>query len=166
MATGAYDNGKGSSYPLTKMNFLVTVDTIAGTAAFSEVTGIEATVDVIEFRQGNSGSLAPVKLPGLVKHGNVTLKMGYIISSPFKTWVMECVSEMRGQPPRQNVTIELIDINAGAPTQVVTSSVGARQWTLTNAWVTHYTGPELDAANSDVAIESVEIAFEEMVIPN
>ena len=46
MATGAYDNGKGSAYPLTKMNFLVTVDSIAGTAAFSEVTGIEATVDM------------------------------------------------------------------------------------------------------------------------
>jgi phage tail-like protein len=85
MATGAYDNGKGSAYPLTKMNFLVTVDQVSGVAAFSEVTGIEATVDVIEFRQGNSGSLAPVKIPGLVKHGNVTLKMGYIVDSAFKT---------------------------------------------------------------------------------
>ncbi len=166
MAAGAYDNGSGSAYPLTKMNFLVTVDGVAGTAAFSEVTGIEATVDVIEFRQGNSGSLAPVKMPGLVKHGNVTLKMGYILASPFKTWCMECVSEIRGQIPRNNVTIELIDINAGAPSQLVTSSVGARQWTLTNAWVTKYNGPDLDAKTSDVAIESVEIAYEELVIPN
>ena len=166
MATGPYDNGKGSAYPLTKMNFLVTVDSIAGTAAFSEVTGIEASVDVIEFRQGNSGSLAPVKLPGLVKHGNVTLKMGYIISSPVKTWVMECVSETRGQIPRQNVTIELIDINSGSPNTLITSSQGARQWTLTTAWVTKYTAPDLDAKNSDVAIETVEIAYEELVIPN
>ena len=44
-----------------------------------EETGLEATVDVIEFRQGNSSSLAPVKIQGLVKHGNVTLKMGYTI---------------------------------------------------------------------------------------
>ena len=166
MATGAYDNGKGSAYPLTKMNFLVTVDTIAGTAAFSEITGIESTVDVIEFRQGNSGSLAPVKIPGLVKHGNVTLKMGYIVSSPFKTWVMECVSETRGQIPRQDVTIELIDINSGAPSTLVTSAQGARQWTLKNAWVTKYNAPDLDAKNSDVAIESVELAYEELIIPN
>lgn len=165
-AATAYDNGAGSAYPLTKMNFLVTVDTVAGTAAFSEVTGVEASVDVIEFRQGNSGSLAPVKMPGLVKHGNVTLKMGYIISSAFKTWVMECVSEIRAQIPRRNVTIELIDINSGAPTQVVTSSQGARQWTLTNAWVTKYTAPDLDAKTSDVAIETVEIAYEELIIPN
>jgi phage tail-like protein len=162
----AYKNDKNSDYPLTKMNFLVTVNNIAGTAAFSEVTGVEATVEPIEFRQGNSASLAPVKIPGLVKHGNVTLKMGYIINSPFKTWIQECVSETRGQIPRQNVTIELIDINPGAPAQLVTAATGTRQWTLTNAWVTKYSAPDLDAKTSDVAIESVEIAYEELVIPN
>ena len=166
MATGPYENERKSAYPLTNMNFLVTVDGIPGSAAFSEITGVEATVDVIEFRQGNSGSLAPVKLPGLVKHGNVTLKMGYIISSAFKTWVMECVSETRGTIPRQDVTIELIDINPPPPQSAVTSSVGSRQWTLTNAWVTKYNAPDLDAKTSDIAIESVELAYEELVIPN
>ncbi|MBR3307546.1 MAG: phage tail protein [Lachnospiraceae bacterium] len=161
-----YENSNGSSYPLTKMNFLVTVDSVAGTAAFSEVSGVEASVDVIEFRQGNSGSLAPVKIPGLVKHGNVTLKMGYILDSAFKEWIKECVTEIRGAIPRNNVTIELIDINTGAPNALVTSAVGTRQWTLTNAWVTKYNAPDLDAKTSDVAIESVEIAYEELVIPN
>ena len=161
-----YENSKGLSYPLTKMNFLVKVANVEGTAAFSQVTGIDATVDVIEFRQGNANSLAPVKIPGLVKHGNVTLKMGYIIDSPFKTWVQECVSETRGQMPRYDVTIELIDINPGAPTQTVTTPTGTRTWTLTNAWVAKYNAPDLDAGNSGVAIESVEIAYEELVIPN
>ena len=92
--------------------------------------------------------------------------MGYILSSAFKTWVMECVSETRGQIPRQSVTIELIDINSGAPNTLVSTAQGARQWTLKNAWVTKYTAPDLDAKNSDVAIESVEIAYEELIIPN
>ena len=65
-----------------------------------------------------------------------------------------------------NSFCKLIDINSGAPTAAVTSSVGARQWTLTNAWVTKYSAPDLDAKNSDIAIESVEIAYEELVIPN
>ena len=69
-------NSSGLYYPLTKMNFLVSVDQVTGVAAFTEVTGIDASVDVIEFRQGNSNSLAPVKIQGLVKHGNITLKMG------------------------------------------------------------------------------------------
>ena len=167
MATGPYDNGTaGIVYPLTKMNFLVTVDGIDGTAAFSEVSGIEATVEPIEFRQGNSNSLAVVKVPGLVKHGNVTLKLGYSMNSAFKAWIQECVSEVRGQMPRNNVSIELIDINAGAPTTVPTTTQGQVVWMLTNAWVTKYTAPDLNAKTSEVAIETVEIAYEELVIPN
>lgn len=164
MAT--YDNGNGLQYPLTKMNFLVTVEGVSGTAAFSEVTGVEASVDVIEFRQGNAHSLAPVKIPGLVKHGNVTLKMGYTLDSAFKTWIQECVSEVRGEMPRQKVSIELIDINGGAPSAAVTSITGTRVWVLTNAWVTKYTAPDLNASTSEVAIESVELAYEELIIPN
>ena len=159
-------NGKSFAYPLTKMNFLVTVDGVSGTAAFSEVSGVEATVDVIEFRQGNADSLAPVKIPGLVKHGNVTLKFGYTLDSAFKTWIQECVSEVRGEMPRNNVQIEMIDINGGAPNQKVESITGTRVWVLTNAWVTKYTAPDLDAKTSDVAIESVELAYEELIIPN
>ena len=159
-------NGKQLAYPLTKMNFLVTVDGVSGTAAFSEVTGVEATVDVIEFRQGNANSLAPVKIPGLVKHGNVTLKFGYTLDSAFKTWIQECVSETRGEIPRNNVQIELIDINTGAPQTVSTQVTGTRVWVLTNAWVAKYNAPDLDAKTSDVAIESVELAYEELIIPN
>ena len=156
------------AYPLTKMNFLVTVAGVDGTAAFSEVSGVEATVDVIEFRQGNSGSLAPVKIPGLVKHGNVTLKFGYTSNSAFKTWIQECVSETRGEMPRSQVNIEMIDINGGAPQGVVDTpnTAGSKVWLLTNAWVTKYTAPDLNASTSEVAIESVELAYEELVIPN
>lgn len=162
----AYDNGTGLAYPLTKMNFIVSVGEVDGTAAFSEVTGIEASVDVIEFRQGNAHSLAPVKIPGLVKHGNVTLKFGYTTDSAFKTWIQECVSEVRGEMPRNDVQIELIDINAGAPNAKVENVSGTRVWVLTNAWVTKYSAPDLNASTSEVAIESVELAYEELVIPN
>ncbi|MCR4657924.1 MAG: phage tail protein [Lachnospiraceae bacterium] len=168
MAADPYINN-GSYYPLTKMNFYVSSTEITGTAAFSEVTGIEGTVDVIEFRQGNSASLAPVKIPGLVKHGNVTFKMGYIQNSTFKDWIIECVSERRkdGAYPRHDLTVELIDINMGSPQQPVTSNSAAnRVWLLKNAWVTKYSAPDLDAKTSDVAIETMEVAYEELQIPN
>ena len=163
----AATNSSGLYYPLTKMNFLVTIGDDGGDiAAFNEVTGVDATVDVIEFRQGNSHSLAPVKIQGLVKHGNVTLKMGYTRGQEFKNWIIDCVSERRGETPRKNVTIELIDINSGAPESLVNSVSGEVTWVLTNAWVTKYTGPDLNASTSEVAIESVEIAYEELTIPN
>nr|DAH42142.1 MAG TPA: major tail protein [Bacteriophage sp.] len=168
MAVSAYDNGNGLAYPLTKMNFYVHIDGVEGAnAAFSEVTGIEASVDVIEFRQGNANSLAPVKIPGLVKHGNVTLKMGYTLDNGFKTWLRECVSEVRGPMPRYNVQIEMIDINSGAPQSKVNNLTGGvRVWMLTNAWVAKYNAPDLNALQSEVAIETLELAYEELVIPN
>ena len=92
--------------------------------------------------------------------------MGYTLDSAFKTWIQECVSETRGEMPRNNVQIELIDINTGAPQTVNTTVTGTRVWILTNAWVTKYNAPDLDAKTSDVAIESVELAYEELIIPN
>ena len=159
-------NSSGLYYPLTKMNFLVSVDQVTGVAAFTEVTGIDASVDVIEFRQGNSSSLAPVKIQGLVKHGNITLKMGYTRSQNFKDWVYSCVKEQRGETPRRNITIELIDINAGSPQSIAENVSGPVIWVLKNAWVAKYSGPDLNASTSEVAMETVEIAYEEMEIPN
>lgn len=160
-------NSASMYYPLTKMNFLVTVADVAGTAAFNEVTGIEASVDVIEFRQGNAGSLAPVKIPGLVKHGNITLKMGYTRAQAFKTWIQNCVSERRNVAFRHNVTIEMVDISDQTPQAVLKTVKDATlTWILKDAWVAKYIGPDLNASASEVAIESVEIAYEELIIPN
>lgn len=157
-------------YPLTKMNFVVVAQDVAGVAAFTEVTGIEATVDVVEFRQGNAASLAPVKIPGLVKHGNITLKMGYVSGQGFKDWVMDCVSDTRPVAvKRLTVTIELIDISEKKAPQspvIATNTAEHKIWTLKNAWVAKYTGPDLNASVSEVAIETMELAYEEITLPN
>ena len=159
-------NSGGMPYPLTKMNFFVSVDG-GGTAAFNEVTGIDASVDVVEFRQGNSGSLTPVKIPGLVHHGNITLKFGYTVGNEFKNWVIKCCSDNRGEGfDRHNVTIELINIQEGGPTSMVEAVGSGPQWVLTDAWVAKYNAPDLNATTSEVAIESVEIAYELLQIPN
>ncbi len=164
------ENESGLFRPLSQMSFVVTTDSEdAGTAAFSEVTGIEGSVDVIEFRQGNAGSMNHVKLPGLVKHGNVTLKFGYTESNAFKTWVMNCVNEQRSAIERVNLTIELIDTvneDVGSGDLMESDGSGAKAWVLTNAWAAKYTGADLNAGTSGVAIESVEIAYEKLTIPN
>ena len=160
-------NSAGMAYPLTKMNFLVSIPDLAGSmAAFSEVTGIEASVDVVEFRQGNAHSLAPVKIPGLVKHGNITLKMGYTIGNGFKKWIQECVSETRGAMPRKTVTIELLDIRDGSPNSAYETVKNNIVWILKEAWVTKCSGPDLNASASEVAIETVELAYGELTIPD
>lgn len=159
--------GGGVSYPLTKMNFVVSLDSADAVAAFSEVNGIQGEVDMIPFRQGNSNSLAPIKLPGLVKHGNVTLKYGFTANSALKTWIVDCMSEQRDPSKiRKNVQIELVDINTKqAPTDIRTTvDTSGHVWILTNAWVQKYTGPDLNANESQVAIETIEIAYETLTI--
>lgn len=158
-----YNSSAGLSVPLTKMNFIVTAD--KATAAFSEVSGVEASVDVIEFRQGNSNSLAPMKLPGLVKHGNVTLKYGCTLNNDFLKWAIDCVSETRSKDIYREVSIELVDVTSAAPNKVAKTTSGKCIWKLKNAWVTKYSAPDLNATANEVAMESVEIAYEELVIP-
>ena len=161
----AYDNGSGLAYPLTKMNFLVQLSSDEADAAFSEVTGIDASADVIEFRQGNSQFLSPVKLSGLVKHGNITLKYGFTSNVKFKQWIERCIADDRKTAlPRQDITIELIDTNNGIAATKYDKTTGNTQntWILKNAWACKYSGPDLNALQSEVAIESVEIAYERL----
>lgn len=158
------ENGSAYSYPLPNMNFLVTFGENL-TAAFTEITGVEATVEEIEFRQGNSNSLAPVKIPGLIKHGNVTMKMGYTTDNDLVEWIYNCIKEQRQGWERKDITIELIDIRTDSPAQKPTANSGAAIWKLKNAWVTKYSAPDFNASGKEVAIESIEVAYEELVTP-
>jgi phage tail-like protein len=151
------------------MNFVVSIGAAASGAAFTEITGLDANVDVVEFRQGNSSSLAPVKIPGLVKHGNITMKYGVTGSTDFRNWIAACISSKRGPIPRAEIMIELIDTIATAPQALETQAkaVDAKAtvgmtWTLTGAWITKYSGVDLNSMQSEVAIETIEVAYEEM----
>ena len=66
--------------------------------------------------------------------------------------------------PRQDITIELIDTNNGIATSKYDKATGNTQntWILKNAWACKYAGPDLNALQSEVAIERVEIAYERL----
>ena len=162
-----YDNGSGLYSPLTKKNFLVKVDGVNGVATFHEARGLEVVRDAIELRQDKAFSVVPV-IPGLVKYGNVTLKKGYNINIEFYQWMHECSCANREEMPRKNVSIELIDINEGTLSTAAESSTGDMEkiWVLKNAWVTEYTAPDFSATADEVVLESIELVYEELMIPN
>lgn len=167
MGATATENSMKNSYPWTNMNFLVTVDGIDATAAFSEASGMEASVDVITFRQGNSGSFSQIKVPGLVKHSEVTLKYGYTESNTFRDWAMACTADRRAaMMSRHDVKIELLDITNGMDgSNTITKGKSSNQYILRDAWISKYSAPEMNANDSGIAIESVEIAFERLELP-
>jgi phage tail-like protein len=135
-------------YPYTKFKFRLEI-TGVDQAGFSEISGFDANVDVIEYREGDSPVSTPVKLPGLTKYGNITLKWGVSSSMELYEW-LQGISE--GDIERKTVTITVL-----GPKGDATAS-----WQLINAWPAKYTAPDFNATASEVAIESLELAHEGM----
>lgn len=133
--------------PYRKFRFRVEVEGIQQ-AGFSEVSGFDASVDVVEYREGNQ-VITPRKLPGLAKYGNITLKWGVTDSMDVYNWMQDCI---QGKVTRKTVTIIAVNEAGG---DVAT-------WKVIEAWPTKYTAPDFNATASEVAIESMELAHEGM----
>jgi phage tail-like protein len=139
---------QNTTWPLPKFYFAVTG--IPGNPVFQEVSGLESEVQVIEYRAGNSSIFAPIKMPGLAKVGNVTMKKGIFVTDEnlykwFSSITMNTIA-------RSTVVINLMD--QGGKAQYV--------WTLNNAFPTKLTGTDMKSDGNEVAVESIEIAYETM----
>ena len=149
------DDGSAQStnvWPLPKFHFQVKWD--ANVMSFQEVSGLDIQSEEIKYRHGDSPEFSVVKMPGLKKVGNVTMKKGIFKGdNKFWDWFKEIKMNTIKRVP---VTISLLD-EAGAPTMV---------WTLANAWPTKVTGTDMKAEGNEVAIESIEIVHEGLTIAN
>jgi phage tail-like protein len=150
------DNKKNDKvlWPMPKFRFAVDFGTEIKGVAFQEVSGIETETQIIEYRAGNSKPFSTVKMPGLVKYGNVTLKRGVFVNdNAFWNWHKQLTMN---QIKRQTVLIKLLD-ESGKVTM---------QWQLNNAWRTKITSTDLKSDGNEVAIDTIEIAHEGLVISN
>ncbi len=132
--------------PFLSGNFLVEISGITA-SAFSEVSGLEASIDVIDYRTGDSAENTPQKLPGLNRYSNITLKRGFTSDFSLWNWINGALT---GAVVRATVQITLRD-QADNPVWI---------WQLKNAWPCRWSGPLLVANSSDVAIETLEITHE------
>jgi phage tail-like protein len=121
---------------------------------FQEVSGLDMQSEEIKYRHGNSPVFSVIKMPGMVKVGNVTMKKGVFKSdNNFWDWFNQIKMNTIQRVP---VTISLLD-ETGRPTMV---------WTLANAWPTKITGTDLKSEGNEVAVETIEIAHEGLTIAN
>jgi phage tail-like protein len=134
-------------YPYKNFKYQLEMEGL-NVGGFSEVSGFDAAYDVIEYREGNMPA-TPMKMPGLIKYGNVTLKKGVTNSTELFQWLK---SGLEGGPDRKTVTLTLLD-EAGAP---------AAAWRIMDAWPMKYNAPDFNASGSEVAVESLELAHEGM----
>lgn len=149
------DDGSAQSktiWPLPKFYFQVKWDSTV--MSFQEVSGIDIEAQPVEYRHGDSPDFAVIKMPGIKKTGNVTMKKGvFKADNQFWAWFNQIKMNTIKRVP---VVISLLD-ESGAPTMV---------WTLSNAWPTKISGTDLKSDGNEVAVESIEIAHEGLTIAN
>ncbi|HTB15631.1 MAG TPA: phage tail protein [Bryobacteraceae bacterium] len=146
--------------PLGAYNFYLTLldsQSVAGSlisvavnyfvAGFSECTGVDASFEVMQVKEGGLNTHV-WQLPVRASHSNITLKHGAIYAyDDLWDWHYGWV---QGQGTRKDGLIVLND-NSGTPAKI---------WKFKRGIPVKWSGPSLNASQNSVAIESLEIAHE------
>ncbi|MTI22454.1 phage tail protein [Fulvivirga sp. RKSG066] len=133
-------------WPVPKFHFTVEWGDID--VGFQEVTGLEMETQFIEYRSGSDPSLVTQKIPGLKKHGTITLKKGVFKDDlSFFDWFQDVQTN---PDRRETVTITLLD-EEDSPVMV---------WRVENAFPVKVSGPDLKSDANEIALESIELAHE------
>lgn len=141
--------------PYPAYNFQVIVpgvssDGKAVSGSFSEVSGLEVEVPPILYRNG-SEDITQRKIPGLKKFTDITCKRGITGDVDFWKWI---VNSLNGQVQRVSGAIVLLDENRNE----------VMRWNFTRGWATKFTGPTLHAGNNEIAMETLVICTESILI--
>ena len=98
-----------SNYPLTGFHFSVRWNPDdEENISFSEVSGLNVTAAVIEYREGSDPEYTTLKMPGLKKYSNVTLKRGSMAAdNGFFEWFKDMMRIRRKSSPGASRTRSL-----------------------------------------------------------
>ncbi|HQY07456.1 MAG: phage tail protein [Leptothrix sp. (in: Bacteria)] len=139
-------------YPLPVFHF--NVEWGGARIGFSEVTGLTQENQAIEYRDGSFKEYSSIKMPGLRKFSNITLKRGVVKSdNDFFKWL---ATVKLNQVERRDLTISLLN-EEHEPVMV---------WKVQRAFPVKVEGPQLKASGNEVAIETIELAHEGLEVQN
>jgi phage tail-like protein len=135
--------------PFEGSNFIV--DLGAGDdTSIARVDFPVALLDEVAYRSGNDKTAEPRKQPGLASYSHLVLHRGLTTNLDLWNW-WELARE--GDPTvDRDVRVRLLD----ASRQPVLA------WRFRNAFPALYRLSSLDAASSDIVVETVELAFDSM----
>jgi|SRR5579864_3855067 len=140
--------------PYVQFNFLVDLgngNTSGPQAGFQEISGIGMEVTVAEYRPGNQKENSVMKVNGLNKSTDVTMKRGVIGSLDLYEWLNQIRNGDQGA--LRNVTVQLMSEDH---TNVV------QTWSLKRARIIKHTSGPLNAKGTDVALEELVLAYERL----
>lgn len=140
-----------NTWPLPRFYFDVSWDGVS--ARFQEVSGLDMNASPIEYRAGNSKLFSTVKMPGLAKSLNITLKKGIFDGDDMYKWFDEI---QMNTITRKTVIISLID-EAGSPSMI---------WELENAFPTKVAGTDLKSDRNETSVDLIELVCEGLTTRN
>jgi phage tail-like protein len=135
--------------PYPSFNFAVEIDGVI-VCGFSEVSGLQAEIEVQEYREGGVNEYVHKRAGPARYPSNLILKRGIADSTELWSWYCNV---LQGTIQRKSLDVILMD-NSGAE---------QRRWTLQHAYPVKWQGPDLKAQSSEVAIEVLELAHEGLV---
>jgi len=141
-----------AEYPIPKFHFQVEWGGVR--IGFTEASGLDVETEVIEYREGNSFEYSKLKMPGMIKYGNITLKRGVFAGDNdyFKWWNTVKLNTIE----RRDLILSLLN-EEHEPVVV---------WKVKNAWPVKVQSTDLKGDANEVAIESIELAHEGLSIQN
>ncbi len=136
-----------AQYPLPRYHYQV--DWGGTMISFTEVTGMDQQVEVIEYRHSDSKNFSKVKMPGLRKFSNIVLKRGKFENDfDYNIWMDAIANERSGA--RRDIVVRLMN-EKHEPVAV---------WKAANCFPVKITAPDLKSDANEIAIETMEIAHE------
>jgi phage tail-like protein len=153
------------SDPLLSYRFVLELGFIQ-VAGFSECTGLSLETKFMEYREGGR-NVGPLKFPEVGAVSNVTLKRGMVPGANVDTLLNWHLDVMRGTfdnpNKRKPVTTDEIDKRCGIVLQNELGKV-VKRWNLVRAFPVKWSGPEMKAMSSDLAMETLELAYEALEV--
>jgi phage tail-like protein len=116
-------------------------------ARFQQVSGLEITVETTEYNEG--GRSSPLKIPGLVKYSDITLRYGVIRDPELYDWIKAVVD---GDVRRRD----------GSVVQFDATGTEVYRWNFFDAWPTKLTAGEFNAQTSSVLVDVLVLAHERL----
>ena len=141
-----------TDYPIPKFHFQA--DWGGVRIGFTEVSGLDAETEVIEYRDGASPEYSKTKIPGMQKFPNLVMKRAVFASDNdyFSWWNTVALNTVQ----KRSVTISLLN-EKHEPVVV---------WRVKNAWPAKLSSTDLKADGNEIAIETIELAHDGLVIEN
>ncbi len=141
-------------YPFVAFNFSVEIhrDGESGPlvgAAFADCDGLEMSMDVKTIREGGDAARA-IRLSGNVTYSPLTLKRGMTEDAGLWKWFQDSIDD-----PRLRADAEVVVLAPDGQTE-------RARFQLARCLPVKLKAPMLSAANSAIAVEELQIAYESM----